>query len=534
MIDLNVASHLARFTAAEPHRAAVVIARSGRQLTFEELHRRSDALAHGLNTAGIGPGTRVAVMVPPSLDFFTLVFALFKTAAVPVMIDPGMGVRNLTTCLEQAKPQAFIGIPRAHLARLLFRWAPGAITVNVGRWRPFCRHSTASLIRTGSNLGAYTCPSVQPRDMAAILYTSGSTGLAKGAIYTHAIFAAQVDMLHRMYGIEPGEVDLCTFPLFALFGPALGMTCIVPRMNFARPATIDAARTAATIERYGVTNFFGSPAVIRRFAAYGKPLPTLRRAISAGAPATLAEIAAFARLLPAGAQVFTPYGATEALPVANIGSDELLTTREQTESGRGICIGRPAPGVTVHVIPIIENPLPEFRADMCLPPGEVGELVARGPVVTHAYWKLSYADELSKMHDPATGETLHRMGDVGYHDAEGRLWFCGRKSQRVVTSHGTLFTEIVEQVLNAKCSGGRVALVGVPRGGAEVPVIVCEPRPGFDPQSLLRGHPLSEQIRTVLVYGSRFPVDRRHNSKINRERLAYWAADVLRGDKTVS
>src|SRR5262249_55989323 len=175
------------------------------------------------------------------------------------------------------------------------------------------------------------------------------------------IFSAQVEMLKTTYGIEPGEVDLCTFPLFALFGPALGMTCVVPDMNPSRPATINPAKAVAAVERFKVTNLFGSPAVVRRLADYGRPLPTLRRALPAGARASADVIDRFAKLLPDTVEVFTPYGATESLPVANIGSREILdVTRHLTAQGKGVCVGKPVPGMSVVVVRITDEAIPEW------------------------------------------------------------------------------------------------------------------------------------------------------------------------------
>lgn len=547
----NVASHLARMAAVEPDRVAIHCPRAGTARTFAQLHSESDAVARGLNALGIGRGTRVALMVPPSLEFFTLTFALLKAAAVPVLIDPGMGVRNLGTCLNEAEPEAFIGIPKAHLARRLLGWGRQTVrtTVNIGRGRFFCTRSSRELPVSTAGESGYASPTVQPDDVAAILFTSGSTGVAKGAVYTHGIFAAQVEMLKAEYGIAPGEVDLCTFPLFALFGPALGMTCVIPDMDFARPATIDPATTVATIRRFGVTNLFGSPAVIRRLGDAVDPkeakLSTLRRVLSAGAPASPVALERFSQWLPAGVQIFTPYGATESLPVANIGSDEILSeTRYETERGRGVCVGRPFAGMTVRIIRITDEPIAAWDDSLCLPPGEVGEIVVRGPVVTPRYHHREAATKLAKILDPATGETLHRMGDVGYFDARGRLWFCGRKSQRVVTPHGTLFTDLVEPIFNAIECVARTALVGVTRAGVTHPVLCVE----MEPPDFSRGVKLrlrswesweaefretaqrfkhTATVNTFLWHRRGFPVDVRHNSKIFREKLAVWADKKL-------
>ncbi|HEX4608781.1 MAG TPA: fatty acid CoA ligase family protein [Urbifossiella sp.] len=548
---LNVAAHLARMAAADPARPALLIPARPvrpagetphRAVTFAQLAADTDALAHGLAAAGITRGTRAALMVPPSADFFALTFALLKVAAVPVLIDPGMGVKNLGTCLAKAEPAAFIGIPKAHLARRVLGWGKTTVraTVNVGRGRFFCDTGVLRLRAAGAGKGPYPVPDVARDEPAAVLFTSGSTGVAKGAVYTHGIFAAQVEALKAVYGIEPGEIDFCTFPLFALFGPALGMTCVVPDMDFARPARIDRLKAVAQIRQFGATNMFGSPAVIRALGALAPTadppprLPTLKRVISAGAPARADQLELFTRHLSPGVEVFTPYGATEALPVANIGTREILgETRHLTDQGKGVCIGRPVPGVTVRVIPITDDAIPEWDDVRVLPDNQVGEFAVRGPVVTAEYFGRPGATRLAKIRDPKTGDLWHRMGDVGYYDGTGRLWFCGRKSHRVVTPHGTLFTDQVEPVFNTVPGVYRTALVGVTRDGVTYPVLCVELLPRsrsfrvkqrVDMDAIARGLEFdhTRAIATFLTH-RRFPVDVRHNSKIFREKLAAWA-----------
>lgn len=538
--SFNVASHLVHRAATEPNRPALHVPIRGvkqhRTITFAELNADSDAIAAGLASLGIVRGMRTALMVPPSPDFFAVTFALFKLGAVPVLIDPGMGVRNLGVCLKEAEPEAFIGIAKAHLARRLLEWAKRSvrITVNAGRRRFFCTASLSEL-RLGRSL-ALPVADVQRDETAAILFTSGSTGIAKGAVYTHGIFTAQIELLKATYGIEPGEVDLCTFPLFALFGPALGMTCVIPDMDARRPAKIDPRKAAAQLEQFRVTNLFGSPAVIRRLGELTDPKPfaNLKRIISAGAPATAASLERLNQLLPGGVEIFTPYGATEALPVANIGSREILTeTRVLTEQGRGVCIGRPVAGITVAVVPISDDPIPEWSDSLKLPAGEIGEFVVRGPVVTREYFHRPEATTLAKILDPATGETLHRMGDVGYLDDRGRLWFCGRKSHRVVTATGTFFTDQVEPIFNLVAGVSRTALVGFNGHPVICVELVDGPRDGDwvgierDLHTKAARFPQTRGIATFLEYPTSFPVDVRHNSKIFREKLAVWAGVTL-------
>ncbi len=542
-MSVNVASHLDRLAAERPQAVALYwpkgrVQTTGpsphHQLTFAELQRDVDALAHGLKSLGVAPGTRVAMMIPPGPDFIAVTFALFKLGAVPVMVDPGMGIKNLGACLAEAEPQVFIGIPKAQLARRMFGWAKKSLklSINVGKRKFLSNSSTGKLRLAGASSGALPIVDSQASDVAAILFTSGSTGLAKGVEYTHGIFSAQVELLKQTYGMEPGEVDLCTFPLFALFGPALGLTCVIPQMNASRPATVNPKILLAQLRQFAVTQLFGSPAVLRRLAELSAepPITSLKRVLSAGAPATLAVLEQVSKLLPTGVEIHTPYGATECLPVANVGSKLLLNeTRTLTEQGHGVCIGHPVDGITVHVIRISDDDIPAWSNDLEVPDGTIGEFVVRGPVVTQRYIVRHEATRRAKIIDTNTGETLHRMGDVGYRDGEGRLWFCGRKSHRVVLADRTLFTDQVEPVFNSLSGVKRCALVGIRRDSVIYPVLIVELLPTSDAieteaaiLNFAKAEPRLVPICTVLFHPS-FPMDVRHNSKIFREKLAIWA-----------
>ncbi|MBI5200305.1 MAG: AMP-binding protein, partial [Elusimicrobia bacterium] len=372
----------------------------------------------------------------------------------------------------------------------------------------------------------------------AILFTSGSTGAPKGAAYTHGNFSAQVEALRRHFSIEPGEVDLPTFPLFALFDPALGMTAVIPEMDFTRPGSVEPANILGPVDRYGVTHLFGSPALLDRVGRFasgrGIRLRSLKRVVSAGAPVPAKVLERVQELLPPGVEVHTPYGATEALPVSSISSSEVLgETRRLTAQGRGVCVGRPMPGTEVRVIRISDEPIPAWSDALLAPHGETGEIVVRGAQVTEAYHGRAEATALAKIR-LSDGGVFHRMGDLGYFDDEGRLWFCGRKTQRVVTARGPLFTIPCEAVFNQHPSVRRSALVGVGEKGAQRPVLVVELEPGVRPGNLLRAelfelgsrHEHTKCVNDILFHPG-LPVDIRHNAKIGRERLAVWAAGEL-------
>ena len=539
----NIASYLPAMARKAPDRPAIIAPIRKRSvvrwtsLTFAQLDARSDAYAAGLESIGIRRGVRTVLMTPPDLEFFALVFGLFKVGAVLVMIDPGIARRALLSCLDEVEAEAFIGVPRAHLARLLFPrpFRKVRALVTVGRRLGWGGHSLGEVLALGARTPNATF-SPDPGETAAILFTSGSTGVPKGVVYTHEMFDAQVRSIRATYCIEPGEIDLPTFPLFALFDPALGMTAVLPEMDFRFPGRADPALLVDALTTHGCTNMFGSPALLDRLSRYGVDhnvrLPTLRRVLSAGAPVRTDILERMSSLLTPEAQVFTPFGATECLPVASIGSHEVLReTREGAAAGKGICVGRPTAGVTVRIIEIRDEPIDVWSDTLMAAPGEVGEITVRGPVVTHRYHARPEATRLAKMKE--SDSVVHRMGDLGWLDEQGRLWMCGRKSHRVTTTAGTLFTVVVEEILNTHPLVRRTALVGVGPRGAQRPVVLVEREPGETATNvalldglaaLAQQHDATRGLTDLRVYPGSFPVDTRHNAKIEREKLAVWAS----------
>ncbi|MBB1473145.1 AMP-binding protein [Luteimonas sp. MC1782] len=542
----NIAAALPRLAAEAPDRIAMRCpgsdGRYATALTYAQLDARSDAIAAGLAARGIVRGTRTVVMVRPTPEFFLLMYALFKAGAVPVLVDPGIDRRALKQCLGEAAAEAFVGIPLAMLARVLLGWSRAArvrITTGARPW--FADATLAAVEREGAGAGPQLAATA-PDDIAAILFTSGSTGVPKGVVYRHRHFAAQVAMLRDAFGLAPGGVDLPTFPPFALFDPALGLTSVIPDMDPTRPASADPRKLHAAIARFGVTQLFGSPALMRVLAEHGVPLPTVTRVTSAGAPVPADVVAKICALLPPDAQFWTPYGATECLPVAVIEGRELMTLRARTETGAGTCVGRPVPPNEVRIIRVTDDAIPEWSDDHLVKPGQVGEITVAGPTATDTYFKRDAQTRLVKIHEAgATGERIvHRMGDLGYFDAEGRLWFCGRKSQRVVTAATTLCTEQVEPVFDTHPDVWRTALVGLGARGAQRPLLCVELHKGVargehariaaELRHLGEGFVHTARVDSVLFHPA-FPVDIRHNAKIGREKLAAWAAREVRRGK---
>jgi acyl-CoA synthetase (AMP-forming)/AMP-acid ligase II len=547
----NIAAALPKMACLQPETLAVVfpdgLDKEGRRayvhLTYRQLDEQSDAIARGLRAYGLTRGMRTVLMVKPSLEFFALTFALFKAGIVPVMIDPGLGVKQLKTCLAEAEPEAFIGIPAAHAARILLGWGRQSIRhlITVGtRW---CWGGTtlAKVTALGKGTGSFL-ENTQAGENAAILFTSGSTGIAKGVVYTHGNFVSQVELIRQTYGIQPGEIDLPTFPLFALFDPALGMTTILPDMDFTRPAEVDPEKIKAAIDDWGVTNVFASPALLstvgRHGVKHGVVWPSVKRILTAGAPVPAVTLERMHQMLPPDAEIFTPYGATEVLPVSSISSRDILSsTRELTERGAGVCVGRVVAPNDVRIIEITDKALGQWAQVKEMPVGEVGEITVLGPTVTSTYFGRPEATQLAKI--DREGKTVHRMGDAGYFDSQGRLWFCGRKTHRVELPGQTLYSAPVEEIFNTQAGVFRTALVSAMVGGVRVPVLCVEldqearSKDSWTEQGLFESmkdmgakFAHTRGISHFLIHPG-FPVDIRHNAKIGREKLTVWAQGKL-------
>lgn len=531
----NIAQVLTETARAQPDATALVAkeGRHWRRHTFAALAERSLRHAGALHAEGLRRGERVMLMVRPSLDFVALTFALLHLGAVLILIDPGMGYRNLRRCIRAVRPETLIGVDRA----LLFSHIAPSAFASLKR-----RVGVSGRLPGSRQLRRLTAAPAPPpfvageQDLAAIIFTTGSTGPPKGVRYTHGIFHAQLRLIRDYYGIGPGDTDQPGFPLFGLFSTALGATAVLPDMDPTRPAQVNPHKFTASILAEGVSYSFGSPAiwqVVSRHCLHRRlPLP-LHTVLMAGAPVSGALLAEVQRILPPEARIFTPYGATESLPVASIEAREVVGgTWEETRRGRGYCVGRPLPGMEVRIIAAQDGPISRWSEARELPRGVIGEIVVRGPVVTPAYDHNEAETQRAKIE--GTHGLWHRMGDMGYLDAQGRLWFCGRKAHRVLTAAGPMYSVCCEAIFNEHPLVRRSALVGLGRPGEQVPVLVVElERPGRPPAglwtelaALARGNELTEDIRHFLAHPS-FPVDIRHNAKIFREQLALWAARRL-------
>ena len=548
-LNANVGARLGIQAAIAPDTIAIATPRgSHRQrdhrsyetISMADLDRRSSSIAAGLQGMGIGPCKRIALLVRFGEDFITLVFAVLKSGATLVLIDPGMGRKNLIDCLAATRPDGFIAIPMAHVILRFYQSRfPGAkLNVTAGQWFPGLPSVTLGRLEKQSPDGL-RLPVTQLDDPAAIIFTTGSTGPPKGVLYTHGTFNAQIDQVAGHYGIQPGGKDLSCFPLFGLFNAVMGTTTILPDMNPIRPADVDPVRLLDAIDQWQINQSFGSPALWTKVGGFcsksSRRVESLKCVLSAGAPVPPRVLEQVRKAMHVDGCMYTPYGATEALPIASIESRIVLQeTALKTRQGDGTCVGSKFSGIRWRVIAIDDMAIKYIDEAKEMPLGEIGELMVCGAVVSKQYVTREDQNAIHKVRD---GDVVwHRMGDVGYLDDHDRFWFCGRKSHRVVSNSRVLFTETIEAIANSHPEVYRSALIGTGDRFSQSPMVILEPWPKqtqerkLDDYQLsqavverLQKNPRSNDVKRVVVYPGKLPTDIRHNSKIFREKLTEWA-----------
>jgi acyl-coenzyme A synthetase/AMP-(fatty) acid ligase/pimeloyl-ACP methyl ester carboxylesterase len=515
--------------------AMVEMGPAGTQITFAQLHAEVGRLAAGLVELGVAHGDRVALLIPPGIDLAVCVFACWRIGAVVVIADAGLGARGMSRALTSADPAYLIGIPRALAAARTLRW-PG-IRISTGAMAP----AAARLLRVHSTLdelrrrGARQPlpPPPTSLDVAGIGFTSGATGPAKGVAYRHHQMQAQRDALVTLYDIQDTDRLVAAFGPFALFGPIMGIPSVVPDAEVIAPGSLTARALAEAARAVRATLVFASPAALTNVAATADHLSPdqaaalggVRLVMSAGAPVPASVLRGAKRLMP-GAAAHTPYGMTEVLPVADISLEEI----ETAGPGNGVCVGHPVPGAEVAISPLDSD----GRATGALTPesGMAGEVCIRAPHMREGYDKLWVINQAASQ--PGG---WHRSGDVGHIDDAGRLWIEGRMGDIVTTPDGPVTPVGIEQAAATLTEVREAAAVGVGPAGTQQLVVVAVPvahlrRPDLADEALadrVRAT-TGREVAAVLVTPS-LPVDQRHNSKIDRPRIARWAEEILAGGR---
>lgn len=530
---MNISSRLTAQARVIPDKKAVVFPRFNKKtkhydyssLTFKELDILSNKFALQLLKSGLKKGDRTLLFLKPSLDFSAMTFALFKLGVIPVFIDPGMGIKNLLKCIKESNPKGLIAERSVHLLKLFYPHVFKTVKIKI----------TLSDIKKmkKEKIQSFSPIQFDPEETAAILFTSGGTGTPKGVVYTHSVFDQQTTMLKEQYHLNSDDIDMPGFPLFSLFTIAMGMTSCIPDMDPTKPGSCDPKKLVQNIYDQKPTFVAGSPAIWERVADFcleeGLVLPSIKYVVMFGAPVSVKIHRKFKSLLPNGT-TYTPYGATEALPISNISGDFILRhTAKLTDEGFGTCVGAAFPGVELKIIKITDDVIPSFHSSWELPLKEIGEIIVKGPMVSREYLNLPDKTSAAKISD-GNHAFWHRMGDLGYVDQDGLLWFCGRKSHLVITKTENLYPLSCEAIFNIHPAVRRSALVGLGIPGKQIPVIVIERYDGqylcgkersiFESElfSIAKKFPHTKSIQKIYL-SKNFPVDVRHNIKIDRLKL---------------
>jgi len=536
----NVARHLRVHAEKNPQKLAS-IKENGESINFLQMEQTCEHAVAEFKKMGIRSGDRVATFIRPGLDFVPVIFALFRIGAIPVFIDPGMSLSNMLKCIESSKCTAMLGVALAHLLKKFrpksFRHIKICICMSRFKWlaKILSANHLAKFQPSKILQGDAEIATVTKNQTAAILFTSGSTGIPKGVEVTFGILEKQQELLRETFAISDNEIDLVPFPLFALFSAAWGITSVIPAMNPARPARCSGKKLFQLMTKHQVTHTSGSPAIWKNVLSYcqdnRQSFKHLKRVLMAGAPVSEKLILGWRQILAPSANVFTPYGATEALPLTVISDKELIAECYlQTRAGHGTCVGHPIKNTKIKIIKISNHSIGQISEIQELAVGEIGEVIVQSEVVTQKYFDKPDANKLAKILDVESQQIWHRMGDLGYLDTTGRLWFCGRKDHLIKTEQKTeLYPDQLEAIFNQLNGVTRTALVGVPRKGIlEVftPVLMVEMKPKLHIKKMLLQKAIeSEQTRLIkdILFVKSFPTDVRHNIKINRGELAKTA-----------
>ena len=480
-----------------------------RRVSWRQLTMKVDLLARGLVGRGIHRGDRVAVLVTPGADLIATVYACWQIGATVVIVDAALGVRGIRRALRSARPTSIIAIPKA----IPIVQGLGAKVIASGQ-----------LARIAAEGKSKPSPErAQAHDEAIVVFTSGSTGPAKGVVYRHEQIARTRDLIVAHLDITERDALVAAFAPWAVLGPALGIASVIPDMDVTRPATLTAKALGAAVQAVGGTLMWGSPAALRAVVDTQdglrdkSQLATLRLVMGAGAPVSRELLQGMKDLCPT-ADVRTPYGMTEVLPVTDVSLTEIIAAGD----GPGVLVGHPLAGVDVRISAL--DSLGQATGALSDSACVLGEVVVRAAHVKDRYDAL-WATQRRSSREVG----WHRTGDVGEIDEQGRLWIGGRLSHVITSPSGPIAPVAIEQRMGVITDVLQAAAVGVGPLGNQQVVIVLETNRVVDLDLIDEVRSLAQMPVAAVLARTSLPVDIRHRSKVDRTALAIWAAQTLAG-----
>ncbi|XLS27629.1 AMP-binding protein [Flavobacteriaceae bacterium M23B6Z8] len=453
-------------------------------------------------------GKRVVILHPLNVEMLALLFAMFATGTVPVFIDPNVGFKHLKACIASSKADFVLTNRKLKILAWLLTYKESTLSV-------------ITLSRLNKQLYGVSGETIFESDhheIAGIFYTSGSTGVPKGVIWTHENMRSQIELLKEMTPKLTKGFLLALFPLFLIYAPIMGNPVIWPKTNLSKPIKIDPKQIIKILEFFPVELTFGSPIIWKRMVAYCQEMkltmPTIKAALCGGAPLPQAVIDEMKMYMKEGDFLIT-YGATEALPISFY-SANLANNNFQL---KGTLLGKPFKQTSVKIIPEtdIQHHIPKTAYNL-------GEIAVKGSQVTPGYIH-NYENASKNSQD----EGWHYTGDYGYLDEEKNLWYFGRKSHAITIDSKRYYPVPIEkklqEILNISiCTiaavSNKIYLIiekKILKALAAKPLeLLKKINKSFEQEDLV--------FSGILEYPDAFPVDKRHYSKLNRSKIQQWAS----------
>lgn len=494
-------------------------------ISWAELLERVERASRGLSERGFKPGDKALLFIPMSVDLYVAMFAVFRLGGVAVFVDAFARQTQLENCAKLADPTAFFGSPEAHFLRVFLPESLGKVPIQVVSGGESAGAVGFDELEAGSS-PIPPIAQVEGTTTALVSFTTGSSGMPKGANRTHAFLRAQHKALAAELPWREGAADMPAFPIFLLHNIACGLTTVIPAVNFTQPAPTDAPMALRQLLHGKIDTASMSPALLEsvaKAALKAKTTLKIRRMITGGAPIGPQQVRVFQEAAP-DCELLLLYGSTEAEPIAHITGAEMLHWLDNEQgfsSQEGVCVGHISDQVSLALLEIHKSPivLQEGSAlsDFHSPKGQAGEVVVAGDHVCIDYYQNPEAFHENKIRE---GDRIwHRTGDVGRFDSQGRLWLVGRVHNAISRNGELHFPVRPEQLLRKLEAVKMAAYVGLPDpvlGEKSCVAWTGDPDIGDRIEACLQeaGIPID-----TLFHVDTLPMDPRHNSKVNYSAL---------------
>ncbi|ETR72486.1 MAG: peptide synthase [Candidatus Magnetoglobus multicellularis str. Araruama] len=545
----NISGYIVELAQVSAYKQAI-ISLSGRDnnskmaythLTFRQFNQRSSELARGLQQAGVIRGTKTALQMQPGIDWFSIVYALLKIGAVPILIQPSLGYARIAQCIKAVEPEVLISEPKYQVAPMIYSSSYQSIHLQISTHRRWFSKGICIRDLQKNDPTTIQIAEMRSHDPGIIIFsTSCESDKPKPTILSHGTLNAIVELMKSVMAITPDSTLFTTFPLFMILAPTLGIRNVIPVSHSLNACRMDPRLLVENIWDHGITHLLMSPTRLMMLAEFlreeGIFLPSIQRIGAWGEPYPAQELQRLHFYINEKTQIFPLYGMTEAPIVSTIGSHKIVAeTQIKTERGFGICQGKVLDDLEMRIIEVNDRPIDNWSDDLLEKDGGIGELVIKGDAVSRQYSNSTKDDALYKIPD---GKYMwHRTGDVGWLDSRSNFWFCGRKQDRIIISEEeTLYTIPCEAVFMQHERVYRCIIVGVGPVPFQTPVLIVELAPGdsgkyistltHELTHLAQAYPHTGNIKNIL-FRKRFPVHSLYHNKINRKQLTIWAAKKL-------